>query len=74
MDKNSNAAVEAPAIVHSEKGEGFHNMFKEQLKKLEYNYNRVQVEETPYDITEAYRRNYDDINWRSAGHSLKKYL
>ncbi len=66
--------ISMPNIVHSEKGNGFHNMFKDQCKKIEYSLNRVEIVSTPFFVTNAYVRNYDDINWIEGGKKMRKML
>ncbi len=69
-----NKPISAPSIIHSEKGEGFHNFFKEQCKKVEFSQNKVRTAESPFLTNHNYWENYDAINWKSAGKTLTKML
>jgi hypothetical protein len=56
----------SPAITHSEKGNGFHEFFKEQTEKIQFSHSRVKMVESnpPIDLSE-YSRNYDSICWKT---------
>ena len=66
--------IEAPSVIHSEKGKGFDNFFHEQCKKIEFSQNRVAMVSTPSIVSELFRARYDDINWSSGGKQLRKML
>ncbi len=52
-------------IIHSEKGEGFHNFFKEQCNKIAHTHNRCKLESHPIRFSKKYSDNYDDIVWET---------
>ena len=64
----------SPAIIHSEKGNGFHEFFKEQTKKIEFSQNRVKIVSTPSIVSNLFRQNYDSIAWRVGGKQLTKVI
>ena len=57
-------AFGTPQIVHSEKGEGFTNFFKEQCKKIERTHMRCKIDSHPIRITKEYADGYDLIDWK----------
>lgn len=72
---NKSKKVQAPSIIHSEKGSGFFNFFKETVDKVRASQIRVQISTSPFNISETYRSRYDDIQWGNAGgQQLKKVL
>ena len=68
---------ESPAIIHARDGEksgNFHQMFKDQTRKISDSQGRVQMVSSPYLATKQYFDNYDDIRWDCGGKQLKKML
>ena len=63
-----------PSVIHSERGDGFHNFFKDECKKIEYNVNRVQITTSPFLTNKAYLDNYDLIQWKSMNKKHTKNL
>ena len=63
-----------PAFIHSERGNGFHNWFKDECKKVEVSAMKVQIVSTPSIVHQSFLDNYDDINWKYAGKSIKKLM
>lgn len=57
--------ISAPNIIHSEKGTGFHDFFKEQCKKVERSHNRCHIETRKARYSDEYASNYDTISWES---------
>ena len=71
---NMNKTFAAPSIIHSEKGNSFHEFFKETSYKVARSLNRVMVVTSPYATTREYFDNYDNINWKSARKTKIKML
>lgn len=75
-NKESKAIKEgsAPAVVHSEKGEGFHNFFKEQVQKVRESTARVEIVSSPLRQSKDFLDNYDLIKWKSYINKLNKII
>ena len=74
MKKQIKKEITAPNVIHSERGNGFHEFFKEQCKKVEHSQLRVQVVSSPLILSQEYLTNYDAINWNSVNSQPKKLL
>ena len=66
--------IESPAVIHSERGNGFHNWFKDECRKVQDSAMKVQIVSTPFLTNKSYFDNYDNINWNHAGKKLTKML
>ena len=66
----------SPAIIHARDGEtsgNFHQMFKDQTRKIQDSLARVNMVSSPYLANKAYFENFDAIQWGDRK-QLKKML
>jgi len=62
-------------IIHSEKGNGFHNFFQEQCDKVARTHNRCNIESHKAKYSKAFVDGYDNIKWeQSKETNLVKHL
>ena len=71
---NKTDSISFPSVIRSEKNGGLMKMMNKECQDIQYLKCRVPITTSPYLQTSEYLSNYDLINWKYAGNSLKKVM